>query len=337
MARPRSRHVADVKRKLLERLADPLRQPGAPFSSARSVAASYGISYQTAHRLLSELQAEGKVSRRAASGTFGIGRAKQLAGVQLLFSERARRPGSFGNRLLTELQTRLRSENVDVRVTTTASAKLAGDRLPVLCESPVSLEACLRQKRTALLLNDRPTPGMNALHIDSVGVDDFSGGALAGELLKQHLQSENNLVVLAGPKHDRRSAARVAGFQSKLGTKAKVVWAGGWYLQNGLSVAQRVLDANPGGIFCCNDRLAESLYTVASQRPRPAVIGFDDAPVASQLGLTTIAIPWDELVSAAVQIVHARLAGDTALASHRILTPRPCIRWTADSRFRGIQ
>ncbi len=40
----------------------------------------------------------------------------------------------------------------------------------------------------------------------------------------------------------------------------------------------------------------------------------------------TIAIPWDELVDAAVRVIKRRLAGDRSVASHQILNPRPVVR-----------
>ncbi|MBT7867253.1 MAG: substrate-binding domain-containing protein, partial [Opitutales bacterium] len=56
------------------------------------------------------------------------------------------------------------------------------------------------------------------------------------------------------------------------------------------------------------------------------VIGFDDAPVAEQLDLTTISIPWDELAKNVVEVAQKRISGDTSTAITRILAPRPVVR-----------
>lgn len=317
--------------KLLARLADPLRPPGARFLSARAVAALYGVSYQTSHRLLAELQAEGKLSRRAASGTFRPGDAVRLSAVQLIFHERARRAGSFGARLLAALRERLDRDRVESKLTWCRDrpARLMPECVPVLWESPLALRQCVMERRSALLLNDRPPPGMDSLHVDSVGVDDFSGGTLAGQMLSRRCGSDSRFVIVAGPEDDRRSLARVAGCLSSLGTRTKVINAGGWYLQNGVEVGPRVLKLGADGVFCCNDRLAQGILTVASRTAKtpPAIIGFDDAPIAESIGLTTIAIPWGEVTSAATGILRRRLTGDAGAASHQVVTPTPSIRW----------
>jgi DNA-binding LacI/PurR family transcriptional regulator len=68
---------------------------------------------------------------------------------------------------------------------------------------------------------------------------------------------------------------------------------------------------------------------VAGKKGRSAglrVIGFDDAPVAEQLDLTTISIPWDELAKNVVEVAQKRISGDTSTAITRILAPRPVMR-----------
>jgi hypothetical protein len=336
MARPRTAKVEAVKEKLLARLADPLRPAGARFLSARAVAALYGISYQTAHRLLAELKIEGKLSRRPASGTYRPGSAIRFAGVQLVFHERAKRGESFGAHLLHALRERIERDRVDVRLTWYRDRvpRLLADRIPVLWESPLALRQCVDERRIALLLNDRPPPGMDSLHVDSVGVDDYSGGACAGQLLTQRCGPRGRFVIVAGPADDRRSIARVEGCRANLGKEARVIHANGWYLQNGLDVGDRALAEEPDGIFCCNDRLAQGLTSIAARGRHwlPDVIGFDDAPVAETLGLTTIAVPWRELTASASAVTRRRLAGDAGAASHQVVMPRPVIRWASNRK-----
>jgi DNA-binding LacI/PurR family transcriptional regulator len=62
------------------------------------------------------------------------------------------------------------------------------------------------------------------------------------------------------------------------------------------------------------------------KRVCPRLVGFDDAPVAEELNLTTIAIPWDEVIGGAVEIIKRRLNGDTSAARQLIVTPRPVVR-----------
>jgi len=64
----------------------------------------------------------------------------------------------------------------------------------------------------------------------------------------------------------------------------------------------------------------------------PPLAGFDNAPIAEALDLTTIAIPWDELVDGVVRVLKQRLAGDRAVSSQQIFNPRPIVRSMARDR-----
>jgi len=56
------------------------------------------------------------------------------------------------------------------------------------------------------------------------------------------------------------------------------------------------------------------------------VVGFDDAPVAEEPDLTTIAIPRQEMVAGAVGIIRSRIHGRAGAAAKMIFTPRPVMR-----------
>jgi hypothetical protein len=328
MARTRSQKVIAVKAQLEERLREGLYRPGERFLSARELAAQYELSYQTAHRLLDELCSEGWVERRAASGTYVPGGESVLNGVRLVFSSRARRPHSFGARLLQGLTERLHRDGLHWEIQwADYGAEIPTGCYPVLWEAPAALEICRREKRPALLLNARPQPGLDATLLDSVSLDDYFGGVCAAELLLTTDSTPEVFAVITGPENDVRSAARRDGFLSKA-VSAVVIRAGGWYVEDGLRVAAMAVHEGIGGIFCANDRLAEAVlrYCAANDLPRPRLVGFDDAPVAAANELTTIAIPWDELCTDAADSIRRRLGGDSSAARQRIVTPRPVLR-----------
>ncbi|MEP0763637.1 MAG: substrate-binding domain-containing protein, partial [Chloroflexota bacterium] len=56
-----------------------------------------------------------------------------------------------------------------------------------------------------------------------------------------------------------------------------------------MAVAPRLFASEPDGVFCCNDRLAQGLLLAAARHGRalPHIVGFDDAPIAAQLNLST--------------------------------------------------
>jgi hypothetical protein len=333
MPRPRSDKVTTLKELLARRIA--AAQPGDRFLSARAVAQRFDVSYQTAHRILAELAHEEALVRRRASGTYVPGETPIKRVAELVFHARARRAGSFGARLLAELTQRFDRERIAWRTRwwspngrSSAPMRLGrGGSLPIIWECPTAVDACAAAGLHAILLNDEPAPGLAAVHIDSVSTDDYCGGVCAAELLRRHTGATGGYAVLAGPPGDRRSDRRVAGFGSIL--KADVEYAGGWYREHGALAAERVLARARSGLFCCNDRLAEAVIEHCQRqgRPCPPLVGFDDAPVAEHLGLTTIAVPWQELIAATVRIAKSRMRGDTAAASHLVIAPRPVLRW----------
>ncbi len=332
MPRPRSAHVAEVKAALAARLADAFAPAGGRFLSARAVAQRFSVSYQTAHRLLAELETEGRLRRRAASGSFHPGRAVALRGVQLVFHPRARRKGSFGAHLLGLLETALRADGIAfVRSWPTATAvpRLRVDHYPVIWDSPAALAAAASARRPALCLNDRPPPGLGGVSIDAVTTDDYSGGACAAELLKQRTGRTDGFVVLGGPAADARSRQRIAGFQAHA-RAARVVCAESWFVEGGAACAADVLRGPPAGVFACNDRLAQAVLAAAaaSGHPAPPLVGFDNAPIATRLRLTSIGIPWAAFVAESLALIRARLAGRPDGGRLVCLAHEPALRLT---------
>lgn len=333
MARQRSEKVAALKAKLIARLRDELQQPGQRFFSNRAIAKQFGVSYLTAHRLVQELVTDGWLVRRSGAGTFVSGPVAELRGVELFFHARARRSDSFGARLHEQLRSTLAELGIATKVTWAdkGSAPRA-DWLPVVWECPATVEALGEKRRFVLVLNDRPPPGLGASFVDSVSTDDFSGGAAAAELLRK-VAPARRLAIFAGPRSDHRSQQRVAGFRAHA-RSAHVIWAGSWYADDAAIIARRLVNERFAGIFCCNDRLAEALLNAYSsvRKPPPPIVGFDDAPVAEHLNLTTIAIPWNEIVDGAIDIIRRRLDGDSGLAAQLIFAPRPVLRGTLKAR-----
>lgn len=333
MARPRTPHVIEVKAALVARLQSDFAHPGGRFLSTRAVAQRFAISYQTAHRLLGELQEEGLLRRRAASGSYVPGARAALQGVQLIFHSRAKRKGSFGAHLLERLEAALAAQGIEVvRSWPEAGAepRLRAGYYPVVWECPAAIRAAAAGRTFALCLNDRPPVGLGGTYVDAVTTDDFSGGACAAELLKERTGRAGGFAVLAGPADDARSVQRVAGFRAHAGVTT-VVSADSWFAEAGTAKAAEILAARPTGIFACNDRLAEAViaYCAAHAAARPPLVGFDNAPVAERLRLTTIGIPWATMVMQAVSVVAERLQGSTGSARLISLAHEPVMRLTA--------
>lgn len=323
----RTNKVAEVRRRLLDRLEKGLYRPGDRFLSNRDVAEQFGISYQTAHRVIGELCEEGKLERRPQSGTYVPGGTVRLAGVQILFNERAAQQWSFGSKLLELLRRKLDAERIDAQLDLVATtAPLKKDRLPIVWELPQVVEECAAAVCPAILINDRPASGLESLYIDSVSTDDFSGGVCAAQLLRDRSEKRKGFVAVSGPDNDPRSRLRLQGFLSVL--PAKVVTAGNWFYDNGYRAAEQALRSAKSGIFCVNDQLASGVFGWCREKGKrvPPIVGFDDAPVAERLNLTTIALPWEEMLDGVVRTAKRRLAGDRSASSHQTFHPKPTVR-----------
>lgn len=328
MPRPRSAAVTLLKAKLITRLRDGFHCPGQPFFSTRALSERFGVSYQTAHRLLSELEGEGWLERRSSAGTFIAGRREIWHGVDIWFADRACRADSFGERLLTVLCDTLVCQGVPHRVRWGGETRQASDlepgRYPVIWELPGLAAALVAAHRYVLMLEDRLGHGLAASYADSVSVDDYSGGVAAGEWLAAKVPGAR-CAVLAGPDGDARNRLRVAGFLA-VHPKAVVVKAGSWFFDEAVRAAPQVMGY--AGVFCANDRLASAVVRELEKTGsnKPLVVGFDDAPIAEKLDFTTIAIPWEDVAAAAVDVARRRMAGDVRTAAALTFAPRPIVR-----------
>ncbi|HEX4149160.1 MAG TPA: substrate-binding domain-containing protein, partial [Pirellulales bacterium] len=302
-------------------------QPGDRFLSIRDVAELFDVSYQTAHRLIAELCDEGLLERRPQSGTYVPGGPRTLAGAQLAFAQRAQSPESFGAKLLAQLARRLEAERIDfTRSFGDESLALAADRVPIIWECPAAVQMAIHSRQAAVLINDRPRVGLESLFVDSVSTDDYAGGACAAQVLQSHTRATAGFAIIGGPSDDVRSRSRVEGFLSV--QPAAVISSANWFYEGGYEVAGQAVSQALSGLFCCNDQIARAVLDYCRQHELdpPPLVGFDDAPVAEALNLTTIAIPWEELVDGVVRVVKRRLAGDRATSSHQVFNPRPILR-----------
>jgi DNA-binding transcriptional regulator YhcF (GntR family) len=330
MGRRPGGEIERIRETLRGMVSDELRRAGQRFVSARYISQRFKVSYQTAHRLLAELKRDGLIIRRAGSGSFIAGQKKSLRSALLIFANRAKRPGSFGDLLLRQLVAKLETMGLpfEVMFGSVASKHIREDLYPVLWESPRLMHDLSTDYRFSLVLHDKPPAGIGSLFTDSISVDDFSGGIAAAQILSRH--SPRRPVVIGGPGLDVRSQNRIEGFR-QIFTAAQVIEAGTWFFRSAVrNIAPSLHSLRPDALFCCSDRLAEATLICYQkfQILPPVIIGFDNAPVAETLGLSTIGIPWEEIARAATAVIKKRLDGQTDHASAIVLPPVPVIRKT---------
>jgi hypothetical protein len=314
--------------------------------------ARQGVADQTADRVLSQLADEGYVVRRAQSGTFLPDVGSVLTRPQLVFHVRGKRVGSFGGRLLQHLQRALTGMGFGrVSVFWIEADKVDAidpphEVLPIVWDCPRLAHAWAAAGYRVVLVNDRPDPGVGtaaAQNICSVAIDDLVGGAMAADLLLRcaKFNPPSAWGVLAGPRNDRRSVERVDGFSSRLSRiglnvgDLPIVWSDGWCRTDGEVAAQRLLESKPNGVFCGNDRLAESFLAAcqAAGQEAPLVIGFDDAPITTLLQLSTVAIPWEAIAKGVREVVTRQLSRDTHSVSNWDAT---CVRYLPAPVLRAL-
>jgi len=322
MARPVSAKVRAIRKELRERLVSAPPGPGRNFFSNRSLAAHYGISYQTAHRILASLAEEGLLQRRRGAPSLVAGEVERLTKVALVMGSRAYEEGTFGSRLRGLLESALEGEGI--------AFDRVGPEAVEACAYPVfwNVEpprAFLEMHRFCLLLNARPALGLSAGWVDTISVDNYAGGMMAGELLRDRFGLRRT-AVLGGPKGDPRSRARIAGFRAVF-PKAACLEAGSWGYRLPKGIAAELSGFKPEGVFCVNDRLAIRLKGIYGAGGLPfRLVGFDNAPAAAEEGLSTVGIPWQGLVRAALAVIRGRLRGRRETARDQILRLEPVLR-----------
>jgi hypothetical protein len=303
-------------------------RPGERYLSNRALASRYKVSYQTADRLLRGLVDLGLLERRAQSGTYITGEIQSLEGVALVLHPRASRAGSFGAKLCATLSTALVEAvgSEALMIFTDENPQPPAGYLLVIWDRPSLVKQWAGQGRHMILVNEQPGLGAVSQRIDSVSTDNVAGGALAADLLRRFVVDDSMFTILAGPRNDRRATDRVDGFIAR--QSATVVYAEDWFCQSGFAVASEVVNTQAQAVFATNDRLAQGFvnFCVATGHRVPPIVGFDDAPVAEQLGLTTIAIPWHDLAAGVCQIVTQRLRSQAGAPVRQIYTPVPVLR-----------
>ncbi|OJU98532.1 MAG: hypothetical protein BGO12_12290 [Verrucomicrobia bacterium 61-8] len=304
--------------------------PGTRFLSNRAISQRFGVSYQTADRIVREMVSDGLLQRRQGSGTFVSGDFSTPARVALCTHPRARLAGTFGAHLVQMLREAFAGADMPLRVLYEEEQRLQDDEYPVIWELPSLVEAAAGARRRCLVLLSGPPLGEAARHVDSLTIDDYSGGYTAGQILRGRLPHTARCAILAGPKRDVRSRRRVEGFQL-LWPKARVIHAPSWQREGAEKQAASLMRSLPEGIFCVNDRLAEEVLTAyrSAGKTAPLIVGFDNAPVAESLQITTVAIPWPAFIREALLRVRAALGGDRSPCRQTVLPVDPLYRLTA--------
>ena len=163
----------------------------------------------------------------------------------------------------------------------------------------------------------------NSKDIPAIVIDNKQGSHLMMQHLIEH-HGYRDLAIMTGRTDNADSQLRLKACQqfarkSGISIPKHRIWACDFLEAGGYEQMKLHLQDEPwpDAVFCLNDTMALGALRAAhdatgnSGKPLP-IVGFDDVPMARQVGLTTIAVPMKEI---------GKIAAKTAVAMARGKTP----------------
>ena len=203
---------------------------------------------------------------------------------------------------------------------------------PPFCDSEPLLKQLAAHSVLAVAVSSgRPNESAN-----SIGIDDQR----AAYEMTRHLLSlgHQRLGFILGDRQQHSSERRLAGFRSAMRdagldpAQMSVLAQGDFSYRSGLDAAESLLAApeRPTAIFASNDDMAAATVAIAHRMGLDvpsdlAVVGFDDAPLATTIWpeLTTVRQPVSAMAGAAVELLvrhlRARRAGKPLPCEHVLM------------------
>lgn len=177
----------------------------------------------------------------------------------------------------------------------------------------------LAAREVPLVLLNRVVAGPGT---DAAVADDEGGGRLAAEILIE--AGHTRLGAIFGPEDTSTGRGRERGFRRGLaaaGIELPEAWVrhGPFDHAHGRRALPELADeGGPTAVFCANDVIAIGAIDAARERGLSVpgdigIVGFDDLKEAGwrSFDLTTIAVPFDDMVTTAVGMLVERLKGHT--------------------------
>ncbi|WP_309397925.1 GntR family transcriptional regulator [Cerasicoccus maritimus] len=319
MARTRSNRIKNILADLKERLNGGFCRPGNHFVSNRELAMRYGVSYQTAHRLISELVAEGYLHRVPSSGTYIAGAVPPPTSVALVFHPNCSK-NNFGGILLKQLETRLAQEQIDFEVVQSVSFDhYIEGKYNILWGQDYDLRKIPQYLQYSLMIDGEPKDGVNATFTDSISVDNHMAGQTCANILRRQHQAQN-VVVLAGQENNGHYQQQLEGFRSIL-PDCKVFHQSDWSLTAALDSIRELETDEIDAAFSVNNVGVNALQTkFGASLP---IVAFGDGQSLAQAGINGIGIPWDGIADEAIRLFRLRSEGNTEPGRHCLINPEP--------------
>jgi len=182
------------------------------------------------------------------------------------------------------------------------------------------------------------TREMPTLAVDTVMVDDFLGGYLAGSHLVE--LGHKRIAILVEDMDNTSNLERIRGCRQAMANSNVMLDEGlvlisGYSVECGKSTMKKLLsiDERPSAVFACNDLLAigaiQAAREVGLQLPSDlSVVGFDNTILATIIDppLTTISQPIQEIGRRAVDLLIQEIKQEKVLKQRVVLLPDLVLR-----------
>ncbi|GHB93412.1 GntR family transcriptional regulator [Cerasicoccus arenae] len=316
MAGKRSQRIQDIKEELVERVKTGRRRPGNWFFSNRELAGQYQISYQTAHRLITELCQEGYIHRTPASGTYVASEQRPPEGVTLYLHPESTEEKSYGGILKQRMIDRLEQENIsyDIRISSSFTEYMP-NRFAIIWANRFDLRKFYSDLHYSLLIDQVADSGLCSVFTDSLRLDFVSAGRTAGELMNLRKDISKPLI-LCGPLSCDSMRSILEGFQGVC-PECQVFQLDSWDRFDHVKALDEIRKLDFDGIFSTHNTATIVMgRELGEHLPH---IGFCYTTESLDSNTTNLVYPWDHLIDEAIRIYRKRSMGDASVATQHML------------------
>ena len=302
----------------------------------RQLADQFSVSYMTARKAITDLVDEGLLLREHGRGTFvrtdtPAPRINHI-GIVIPPPIRYGAANPYFSRVIQGVVDEARRHGFRQTVMTSTCADFIGptsDTDPRLSAQVAGIVALALSETDYAAAHDAqrfvPVVAIDSAHNEDAIPNFICDNEFGSRLATEHLLrlGHRRIACISGSMPSQVTTERLAGYRKALVTAgiafdASLVITGDYEFESGYSAASRLfLPANPPtAVICNNDVMAFGAYRRLQELGKRipddvSLVGFDDVITASYItpGLTTIAVPKEDLGWMAIQALLAAIAG----------------------------
>ncbi|WOO40286.1 hypothetical protein [Rubellicoccus peritrichatus] len=320
MPKKPTKRILEVKQSLLDKIADRNSRQRNFFISNRELSLRYGVSYQTAHRLLKQLADEGHLHRAKASGTYLAGSDQSFDGITLFMDPLSKKKNSFGFQILSEFRKQLAERSISFEVSYCKRfRKFPENRYPVIWGVDLDLRTFNSHVNYCTVLNQEVHAGLNAIFTDCIELGQLEGAEKLGRYVWEYY-GINNPVIIAGPKFNKVIRERVEGFKNAW-PKCETIFSEDSTLEECRKAVIRARRYNFDAILSTNEEIT-SVVLKGIGRRKP-IVSFGSKEFLEKNRLEGLFVPVEEIVERSMEIYIKRCTLNCEAGMNYKLQPCP--------------